>query len=151
MNERFETFTVLIAKISRNIRKIKNHEMAEYGLRSSHISCLYYLYLSDTLTATELCERCEEDKATISRSLDYLEKNGYLLRESNSTKRYKSPLILTERGRDVGEKIADKIRRVLDEISVSLTEEERVAFYQSLSIVSESLDRIGSRLDENKL
>ena len=68
MTERFETFTVLIAKISRNIRKIKNQEMAEYDLRSSHISCLYYLYCTDKLTATELCDRCEEDKATISRS-----------------------------------------------------------------------------------
>ena len=54
MTERFETFTVLIAKISRNIRKIKNQEMAEYDLRSSHISCLYYLYCTDKLTATEL-------------------------------------------------------------------------------------------------
>ena len=86
MKERFETFTVLIAKISRNIRKIKNQEMAEYNLRSAHISCLYYLYLSEGMTATELCERCEEDKATISRSLDYLEKNGYLTCETQNAK-----------------------------------------------------------------
>ena len=58
MEERFETFTVLINRISRNIRKIKNQEMAEYQLRSAHVSCLYYLYLSERLTATELCERC---------------------------------------------------------------------------------------------
>ena len=38
MKERFETFTVLIAKIGRSIKKIKNQEMAEYGLRSPHIS-----------------------------------------------------------------------------------------------------------------
>ena len=47
MNERFETFTVLINRISRNIRKIKNQEMAEYKLRSVHISCLYYLHLTN--------------------------------------------------------------------------------------------------------
>ena len=40
MKERFETFTVLIAKISRNIRKIKNQEMAEYNLRGSPNSAL---------------------------------------------------------------------------------------------------------------
>ena len=87
MKERFETFTILINRISRNIRKIKNQEMAEYNLRSPHVSCLYYLYLSDGLTATELCERCEEDKATISRSLDYLETNGYLTCDSKNQKR----------------------------------------------------------------
>lgn len=142
MKERFETFTVLINRISRNIRKIKNQEMAEYNLRSAHVSCLYYLYSGNNITATDLCERCEEDKATISRALDYLETNGYLTCESKSTKRYKSPLVLTEKGQIVGKKIADKISSVLDEISVGLTEEERIAFYRSLSIISDSLDAV---------
>ena len=59
MEERFELFTALITKISRSIKKIKNQEVEEYGLRSPHVSCLYYLYITDGLTATELCERCE--------------------------------------------------------------------------------------------
>ena len=142
MTERFETFTVLINRISRNIRKIKNKEMAEYNLKSSHISCLYYLYLSDGLTATDLCERCEEDKATVSRSLDYLENNGYLICESKTAKRYKSPLRLTDKGLEVAEKIADKIAHLLKEISVELTEEERLQFYHSLSLISKGLDNI---------
>ena len=142
MEERFGTFTVLINRISRNIRKIKNFAMAEYNVRSPHISCLYYLYRFNGLTATDLCERCEEDKATISRSLDYLEKNGYLSCETKSVKRYKSPLILTEKGELVGKKISEKIDRVLEDISVGLTEEERTRFYRSLSIISESLEKV---------
>ena len=145
MKERFETFTVLINRISRSIRKIKNREMADYDLRSSHISCLYYLYSSEGLTATDLCERCEEDKATISRSLDYLETNGYIAYESKNAKRYKSHLSLTEKGLEVGKKIADKIDSVLDEISYGLTEEERVAFYRYLSVVSTRLEAIANK------
>lgn len=142
MQERFETFTVLINRISRSIRRIKNQEMAEYNLRSAHISCLYHLYLSGGLTATELCERCEEDKATISRALDYLESNGYLTCESSHAKRYKSPLLLTEKGVEVGQKIAYKIDRVLDQISAAMTEEQRLAFYRSLSLISSSLESV---------
>ena len=142
MQERFETFTVLINRISRNIRKIKNQEMAEYNLKSSHVSCLYYLYASERLTATELCERCEEDKATISRALDYLETNGYISCETKTAKRYKSPLFLTDKGYEVGKKISEKINGVLDEISGGLTEEERMSFYRSLFIISESLDAV---------
>lgn len=142
MQKRFETFTVLINRISRNIRKIKNQEMAEYQLRSAHVSCLYYLYSNQGLTATDLCERCEEDKATISRALDYLEANGFLAREAEVSKRYKSPLLLTEKGLEVGKKIADKISGVLDGISDGLTEEERIAFYRSLSIISNSLEAV---------
>ena len=47
MQERFETFTVLINRISRDIRRIKNQEMAAYHLRSAHVSCLYYIYSLD--------------------------------------------------------------------------------------------------------
>ena len=145
MKERFETFTVLINRISRNIRKIKNQEMAEYHLRSAHVSCLYYLYTNTGATATDLCERCEEDKATISRALDYLEENGYITCEMKTAKRYKTPLLLTEKGNEVGKKIADKISGVLDAVSDGLTEEERVAFYRSLSVISESLEAITHR------
>lgn len=142
MQERFETFTVLINRISRNIRKIKIQEMAAYHLRSAHVSCLYYLYTNSGSTATELCERCEEDKATISRALDYLETNGYIVCQTGNAKRYRSPLYLTDKGRTVGKKIADKIQGVLDTISGGLTDEERAAFYRSLSIISESLEAI---------
>lgn len=146
MKERFETFTVLINRISRNIRRIKNQEMAEYQLRSAHISCLYYLYRSGGLTATQLSERCEEDKATVSRALDYLETNGFLSCESKSAKRYKSPLVLTEKGLAAGKKIACKIDAVLDEISDGLTEDERIAFYRSLAVISDSLDAVAEKL-----
>ena len=148
MEERFETFTVLINRISRNIRKIKNQEMADYNLRSAHVSCLYYIYRAETITATELCEKCEEDKATISRALDYLEKNEFITCLSPNTKRYKSPLALTEKGSIVGKKIADKIDGVLDQISVGLNEEERQSFYRYLSIISNSLEAIANKEGE---
>ena len=75
MQQRFETFTVLIAKISRSIRRIKAEEMSEFHLKGPHVSCLYYLTQLGPLTAGQLCDRCEEDKAAVSRSLEYLEQN----------------------------------------------------------------------------
>ena len=95
MQQRFETFTVLIAKISRSIRRIKAEEMSEFHLKGPHVSCLYYLTQLGPLTAGQLCDRCEEDKAAVSRSLEYLEQNGYVTRPD---KRYRSPLTLTEKG-----------------------------------------------------
>lgn len=150
MEERFETFTVLINRIGRNIRKIKNQEMADCGLRSPQVSCLYYLYLTAGLTATELCERCEEDKATVSRALDYLESNGYLMPRVQGGKRYKNPLCLTEKGAEVGKTISDRIDRVLDEVGRSLTEQERADFYRSLSVISRSLEAVADHKEADK-
>ena len=142
MVERYEIFTILLNRISRNIRKIKNEEMADYDLRSGHISCLYYLYITEDLTSKDLCERCEEDKATISRSLDYLEKNGYLVCKSDSKKRYNATFELTELGLAAGKRIADKINAVLDEMSVGISDEDRMVFYRSLNIISENIDKV---------
>ena len=146
MQERFETFTVLINKISRNIKKIKNQEMAEYGLRSTHVSCLYYLYSAESMTATELCERCEEDKATISRALEFLEDKGFIECQSKAAKRYKSLLYLTEKGNEVGKKIYDTVDRVLDEVGVGLNDEQRKDFYAYLTVISDNLDKITDNL-----
>lgn len=144
MEERFETFTVLIGRINRNIRRIKNQEMASFQLKSIHISCLYYLYSSGSLTAAELCERCEEDKAAVSRALDYLEKEGYLEASDKNAKRYRHPLHLTEKGVQASSIIAAKIDAVLEEINSSLTEQERLAFYRSLTAISNRLDAIAN-------
>ncbi|MBR4941825.1 MAG: MarR family transcriptional regulator, partial [Clostridia bacterium] len=122
-----------------------NQEMAEYDLRRAHVSCLYYIYKSENTTATELCEKCEEDKATISRALDYLEQNGFITCESKNAKRYKSPLLLTEKGSAVGKKISDKIDSVLDEISVGLSDAERSEFYRSLTVVSRCIESVANK------
>lgn len=147
MIDRFETFTVLINRISRNVRKIKNLEMSEHGLRSSHISCLYYLYKTESMTATELCEKCEEDKATVSRSINFLEEKGYVMTQSKSSKKYKNPITLSEKGQNIGQEIAGKIDRVLDEISRELSEDERIEFYHSLTVISSGLDKMVKELE----
>ena len=148
MEERFEAFTVLISRISRSIRRIKSEEMAEFQLKGPHVSCLYYIYSLNGVTSAELCEHCEEDKATISRALEYLESNGFIVRNSEWTKRYRSPLLLTEKGQEVGKRIAEKISAVLDMVSHTLTEDERAAFYLSLSAISRSLEAIAQNSEE---
>lgn len=143
MEQRFETFTVQIAKISRHIRRIKTEEMAEFNLKSPHVSCLYYLYQSENgMTAKELCDICEEDKAAISRAISYLEENGYIECSSKTEKRYKSPLSLTEKGRIVGEKIAIKIDKILKLSSPDFSDSDRKNFYQMLTTISDNLQKI---------
>ncbi len=145
MEERFKTFTVLIASISRTIRKIKTEEMAELELKSVHVSCLYYLYKANSLTAKELCDVCEEDKANVSRSIKFLEANGYIHAELASKKRYQTPLVLTEKGITTGKLVAEKIDRVLMAASEGLSENDRDIMYKSLALINENLQHICER------
>jgi DNA-binding MarR family transcriptional regulator len=149
MEERFETFTVLIGQISRSIYKLKTMEMAGYDLRSSHVSCLYYLYKMKSLTAKELCDICAEDKANISRAVKYLEDNGYLRCESKRVKRYQSPLILTEKGEEIGERIAFRIDRILSRAGDGVSEEDRRIMYRSLAVIRENLSKLCETYEED--
>ena len=115
MQDRFQKFTLIITEINRAINKIKSEEMARFNLKGTHVSCLYYLYINGTLTAKELTDICQEDKAAVSRSLDYLEKNGYIYCDSKAQKRYKSPLKLTEKGYEVGSAMSDIITDIVKE------------------------------------
>ncbi len=144
MEERYETFTVLIARINRSIKRVKSAEMAEFQLKGPYVSCLYYLSLTDGLTAAALCERCDEDKAAISRSLDDLEKSGYITCESSTGRRYRAPLHLTERGRAVCRGINERIDRIVDSASQGLSEAERKSMYQALTLISENLEQMYS-------
>ena len=146
MQQRFETFTVLIAKISRSIRRIKAEEMSEFHLKGPHVSCLYYLTQLGPLTAGQLCDRCEEDKAAVSRSLEYLEQNGYVTRPD---KRYRSPLTLTEAGRETADRVDRSIRRIVDEAGRSLTEAQRNEFYRALLLISANLQQLCGKYEEN--
>lgn len=142
MEERFEMFTVLIAKGSRYIKRIKTEEMAEFDLKTPHVSCIYYLYKKEMLTSKELCDICEEDKASISRSLEYLETNGYIKCLDQAKKRYKSHLVLTEKGKVVGKKVEEKIDNILVEASKGLSEENRKIFYESFALICNNLQNI---------
>ncbi len=143
MEERYQLFTTLIAKCSRAIKRIKSNEMSEFNLKGLHVSCLYYVYInSKALTATELCDICDEDKANISRAIDMLEEGGFVVCNSKTQKKYNCPISLTEKGTSVAKSVANKIDNIVMLASQGLSEENRKIFYTSLSLISNNLDKI---------
>lgn len=142
MEERFNVFTTLIADLSRSIRKIKGEEMKNFELKSSNVSCLYYLNKKDgTITAGDIATISTEDKAAVSRSLEYLKKEGYISYNCSRDKKYRTPIFLTDKGKSIAEKIAEKIDEVLNSASRGLTEEDREVMYKSLKLISKNLQK----------
>ncbi len=139
MEERFYVFTNHINSINRSIRRIKNFEMKEYNLKSPHVSCLYYLYRMKELSIKELTRLCDIDKAAISRILDFLLNNGFIVLNKYENKSYKSTILLTDKGNEVGKFISDKIDSILKEASIALTLEERTILYKALDIIDNRL------------
>ncbi len=148
MQERFETFTALISGINHSIRKLKTAVMSEFDLKSTHVYCIYYLYKFDSLTSKELSDMCAEDKASVSRSIKYLEKRGYIAIRKESNKRYRIPLELTDEGRKVGDRISRNIDAVLSFVGSEIPEEHREIMYESLKLINYKLIEICDQIEE---
>ncbi len=134
MIERFEDFTAYIAQAQKHILKIKAHEMQSFGLRASHVMCIFYMgKYSEGLTPGELTTLCMEDKAGISKALTELKHKDLIKSDNDGGKKvYRAKYFLTEKGKEVYQKANEIIMKVVDECGNGLTGEERSIFYSSL-------------------
>lgn len=142
MQERFQAFTRIVASVSRSIYRIKSEAMSQFGLKSSHVSCIYYIYRAESITASCLCDMCEEDKANISRSLRYLEENGYVVRDNPYSSRHRGRLSLSEKGRYIGKFLSEQVDRVIGIASEGVDDQERGIMYTALGKISKNLESI---------
>lgn len=151
MDNRYSKFTILISNINKYINKIKTEEMAEFGLKAVHVSCLFYLNKhEDGLTASQLCSLCEEDKALISRSLDYLEDQELVICQNNeeNNKKYRAKLFLTDKGKDIAKKITIITDNAVENGSNGVSHSDRETMYKTLEIISENLKKICDKFGE---
>lgn len=138
MIQRFDAFVSGITACYKYIQRIKSMEMTEFGLKGTHVMCLYYLRRNPTgLTAAQLCGLCAEDKAAISRTVSELRSRGYIT--SLSKKAYRAMLTLTSAGQELARKFDQLIEDWVTAGGDGLTDEERSDFYKALSSITENL------------
>ena len=137
MLQRFETFVTGITTCYKCIQRIKSMEMTEFGLKGAHVMCLFFLHHNpEGLTAAQLCQLCEEDKAAISRTVALLQEKGYV---EASDRRYRASLRLTGAGQAIALRIDHLIAHWVELGSAGLPEEDRAAFYRALEIIAGNL------------
>ncbi|MGN0998437.1 MAG: MarR family winged helix-turn-helix transcriptional regulator [Faecousia sp.] len=138
MIDRFQHFLTGITVCYKYIQRIKNAEMAEFGLKGTHVACMFYLHHHPQgLTAAQLCNLCCEDKAAISRIVSDLCARGYILQSEG--KNYRAPLRLSAAGNAIAQQMDPLIESWVTIGSEGLTDADRDAFYHSLDLISENL------------
>jgi DNA-binding MarR family transcriptional regulator len=137
MNQRFDAFVSGITACYKYIQRIKAMEMTEFGLKGTHVMCLYYLRQNPAgLTAAQLCGLCAEDKAAISRTLAVLQERGYI---QAGEKKYRAPLRLTDAGENLARQMEGLIQHWVTFGGDDLTREEREIFYRVLGKIAARL------------
>jgi DNA-binding MarR family transcriptional regulator len=138
MIQRFDAFVSGITSCYKYIQRIKSMEMTEFGLKGTHVMCLYYLRQNPAgLTASQLCGLCAEDKAAISRTVSELRSQGYIT--SLSQKAYRAMLTLTSAGQEIARKFDHLIEGWVTTGGDGLSDEERSDFYKVLSTIADNL------------
>lgn len=143
MIDRFERFSFAVAAMSRYIQKIETDELEKMGLKGSY--ALYLIILSrypQGLTATELCEQCEKDKAAISRAVASMEKQGLITRNSDSHSPYRAPIILTAAGKAAADHVRQKAIVAVSRAGTGVSDEDRAIMYATLEKIAANLQLI---------
>ncbi len=137
----FSLFTGLITNIFRCINKIKQKYMKSLGLKSGHVSCLYYLFKLGPMSHKELCTVCDENKSAISRKVEYLTNHDYIVRTQEEGK-YKLPIKLSKKGTDIAKFIDDKINEIVGVANAGLGNRSRQILYSSLEKINNKLNEL---------
>ncbi len=150
MIRRFEEFTTNIAMAYKYVIRIKAYEMNTFGLKGSHVMCLYYVGKNpEGHTALELCDLCNEDKSQISKAVAYLQRVGYIAPDKKSgTRKYKIRYIITPKGFDIYNAINQLIIGVLERCEDGLSEEEIFTFYETFEKINKKLKAIQEEMEQ---
>lgn len=143
MYARFEQFSSTISSIYRDIQKIERDEMVKYGVKGAYAQYLAALRRHPQgLTATQLCEACDMDKAAVSRIVHEMETRGFVVRESSGDSRYRARIRLTEEGYSAAEYVRSRAEIAVQEVGRDLSEEDRRVFYAALESIAARLQII---------
>lgn len=139
-NERFTPFVLIIERITKNIKRIADMEMEQYGLRSSHVMCILQLAKSERgLSSSALAEACGVDKAFISRITSELLEKNYIVKEDVPDKKYKTSFLLTERGEEINKKMNEVIASRIASVDKHVSMKELKKFYEVLGEIDEGI------------
>ncbi len=138
MNEFYE--------LSRDVLILMAHKLQpkfqELGIYPGQEIFLNIIANNDGITAIELANLTNRKRSTITKSLQSLEKNGYIERKSSNDKR-KLPIYITSKGKKLNEEILKSIKSIWTDLEEKITEEEKY-------IVVNLLKKIKANLKEEK-
>lgn len=143
MRSRYEQFSSVISTIYRCVQKIERDEMEKYGYKGAYAQYLAALdRYPEGLTARQLCEICDKDKAAISRVIGEMEERKLVERIGDGESMYRAKLFLTEEGRHLADVVSDRARQAVAHAGVDLSDEDRMAFYATLEKIAAKLHKI---------
>lgn len=141
MTDRFTQFTLRISRLHKLIQKLKTNGMSRFGLKAVDTLCLYQLSCHDSLSFSQVAERCDLDPALVSRTLGSLTRSGMVQKEGQPGK-YHARYSLTELGRTRTAEIVQLICAVQAKADEGVDPAELEIFYRVLDQLTRNFEAL---------
>ena len=117
-----------IAHIYRSHLAYMAKELEDYGIGSGQFDFLMVLYRKDGISQENLAKILKVSKATSTRAIQSLEKEGYVYRQRDENDLRAYRVYLTGKGREMRDIILEKLISFVDTLLSDFTPEENEIF-----------------------
>ncbi len=114
----------MIAHIFHEHRSKLNQELKILNMTSSEAVLLYYLYRNEGASQYEISKKMKNDKAFITRTLNKLEKNGYVKKEKSETDSRENKVYILPKAEKIKKLLYDILEKSGEFIFENLSEKE---------------------------
>lgn len=143
--EDFTTFVCYQLKATmKKVEKYITQEMNEFGINMAQSFILFTLLEKDGSTLSEIGNRAQIENSSLTTMVDKLEKEGLVERRLYAQDRRVVKLYITEKGRELGEKILSEGAKFNCYLRDNMNGND-LHFLQTLSSIAESIDRLNEK------
>ena len=118
-------------------------KMEKYGLKGVYSQFLVSIQrYKDGITAAQLCEVCDLDKAAVSRAVAEMTQRDLLERVCANETGYRARLKLTDKGQEAANYVNRLALTAVEAAGKALTDESRAVMYTALESIAAELSVI---------
>lgn len=111
-----------------------------YGITFEQWTVLNVLYAEPGLIQSEIAQRTYKDKTNVTRILDVLSKDGYIIRENSVKDRRVSCIYLTDAAQKMFTELTPYIKEVNEQLRKGISDEELDLFYRVMEQICKNAE-----------
>ena len=128
-----------IGLLSRLFDRALEHHLAKYKVLPGQFPALVMLYEQDSLTQAELCKRIQVEQPTMANTLNRMERDGLIQRETDPADKRRALVHLTARAKGFKKELMDMARKVPGAALSGLSSSDQDALFRLLGQMVDNL------------
>lgn len=130
----------ILNNASRRWSQLTTNILKPYDITSEQAGIIRRLGEEEGISQKDLSRRMAKDQTNVTRILDQLEKKGLVRREANLEDRRSFLTYLTDKGKELNEKIIPTESQIIDIALKDLSEEKRILLKEIIKEIVENIN-----------